>query len=49
MSKVDWSTQTEYNQMIRRYAHDYLDQFNRDFMNSWNTERLQGKLWTAGE
>ena len=49
IKKVDKSTVEEYNKMVRNYAHDYLDQFNREFMNSWNTERLQDNVWYAGE
>lgn len=41
VSKVDRSSIAEYNKMVRNYAHDYLDQFNRDYMNNWNAERLQ--------
>lgn len=41
IDKVDRSTANEYNKMVRSYAHDYLDQFNREFMNSWNAQRLQ--------
>ena len=41
IEKVDQASIAEYNKIVRSYAHDYLDQFNQDFMNSWNAQRLQ--------